>query len=369
MANDLIYKGISKSAFLAHYRTKGSKNGVSTTKGYQAVGRRARGRLSADGRYVYDTSTGRKYTVPSGPGMGSYHSYELNEDSAKKSGVNMKMARNAINSMNKGADNNWQQRANHAHLRDMRDDAYKSSPNLSGNNWQQRAESERNRTIANIKEAAEDARKEAANFKRYENDQIEQRKAQGPTNLEEGTRNKIRKQYADEVERQNLQDKAASRSAKGAKNNWQQSGNKERARLDYLNLLANDEISQKKASAKKMASPQKSAMGNDPRYGDTVRVVNYNASQNAKNVPYYNQMVRATNKQEFAAAKAKSKQALNDFAESYKRNKRSDIGNAIVDAKEDAKKKWKDIKKSAKKTASKIGKKSKSLVEKFKNLF
>lgn len=38
---------------LMHYRTKGSRNGVSNTPGYRAIGQRAVGRL-VNGRYVYD---------------------------------------------------------------------------------------------------------------------------------------------------------------------------------------------------------------------------------------------------------------------------------------------------------------------------
>lgn len=41
---------------LMHYRTVGSKNGVSTTPGYKAVGEKAKGLLNAAGRYIYSTA-------------------------------------------------------------------------------------------------------------------------------------------------------------------------------------------------------------------------------------------------------------------------------------------------------------------------
>ena len=51
MANNMIYAN-----FLMHGRTKGSRNGVSTTKGYTAVGQKAKGKI-INGRYVYDYYT------------------------------------------------------------------------------------------------------------------------------------------------------------------------------------------------------------------------------------------------------------------------------------------------------------------------
>ena len=41
---------------LMHYRTPGSKNGISNTPGYRAIGQRAKGRL-IDGRYVYEANS------------------------------------------------------------------------------------------------------------------------------------------------------------------------------------------------------------------------------------------------------------------------------------------------------------------------
>lgn len=49
MANEKTYPN-----YLMHYRTKGSKNGISTTKGYTAVGQKAKGHW-VNGHYVYYT--------------------------------------------------------------------------------------------------------------------------------------------------------------------------------------------------------------------------------------------------------------------------------------------------------------------------
>ena len=46
---------------ISHGRTKGSKNGISTTKGYTAIGQRAQGRRDPrTGYYIYDTGFGAK---------------------------------------------------------------------------------------------------------------------------------------------------------------------------------------------------------------------------------------------------------------------------------------------------------------------
>lgn len=55
MANEKTYPN-----YLMHYRTKGSKNGVSRTKGYTAVGQRAKGQY-INGRYVYDNLLGKSF--------------------------------------------------------------------------------------------------------------------------------------------------------------------------------------------------------------------------------------------------------------------------------------------------------------------
>ena len=141
MANNKVY-----SNYLMHGRTKGSRNGISTTKGYRAVGHKARGRLGPDGRYIYDMSTHKKYVANGlgSAGMGSYRSYELNTKNAKKNGIDVNFARKTVNSLNKGADNPWQQKANAAQYKDLYKDAVRSD--TSRNTWQQNARASEFRT-------------------------------------------------------------------------------------------------------------------------------------------------------------------------------------------------------------------------------
>lgn len=49
---------LRKGGELYHYRTFGSRNGISTTPGYKAKGKKAVGVLTASGRYVYDNGYG-----------------------------------------------------------------------------------------------------------------------------------------------------------------------------------------------------------------------------------------------------------------------------------------------------------------------
>lgn len=118
MANEKTYPN-----YLMHYRTKGSKNGISTTKGYTAVGQKARGRW-INGHYVYEdgaknnwqqrgnTARGmtarRKAKNTNGRYIDDEYSKNL-EYNSKKNGFSKK-PRPSANL--KGALNNWQQQGN-----------------------------------------------------------------------------------------------------------------------------------------------------------------------------------------------------------------------------------------------------------------
>lgn len=69
--------------------------------------------------------------------------------------------------------------------------------------------------------------------------------------------------------------------------------------------------------------------------------------------PYFNEWANASNKQEEAKAIAGNKAFMNSFRESKIRNSRSDLGNAIADAKEDAKNAFKSLKNKFKKKKKK----------------
>lgn len=335
MANDKVYPN-----YLMHYRTKGSKNGYSKSKYYTPVGQKAKGRW-VNGKYVYDATTkGAKNDWQQSGNWQSQYSRSVQGIKTGQIGARAYQStpswgvvtegRNAY-----GTDNSYKNAL-------AKNDAKKISSEGSKNAWQQQAnyqkEKDRKRNDAIAKGKANNWQSKSAKASAL--GRLTQDMSTGKVNAAKGNNGDI-------VTSKNLGYRDDS----------------------YSNALKRKEHAANQAHSDYLMKNTKSAMGNDPRYGGLITLKDPGPNVNEKNTPYFNQSKRATNIQELAAARAKNKQALNDFAESYKRNKRSDIGNAIADAKEDAKKKWKDIKKSAKKTASKIGKKGKSLVEKFKNLF
>ena len=68
---------------LMHYRTKGSRNGVSTTSGYRAIGQLAVGRRLPDGTYVYDSA------YPGRPNLGQARSSAMSNVMSKYRNRNM----------------------------------------------------------------------------------------------------------------------------------------------------------------------------------------------------------------------------------------------------------------------------------------
>ena len=114
MANNKVY-----TDYLIHGRTKGSRNGISTTKGYTAVGQKAKGRY-INGRYVYENNTPKVETKghwvngmyvwetkpsgldkPNNIGIGKQIVEQRNKAATAKKSASALAA--------KGANNNWQQ--------------------------------------------------------------------------------------------------------------------------------------------------------------------------------------------------------------------------------------------------------------------
>lgn len=169
----------------------------------------------------------------------------------------------------------------------------------------------------------------------------------------------------------------------GKANNWQNQANAQRAMKEYMNKASDERKAAKakqSASYNKMSSTQKNAMQNDPRYSTGLGVNNsamlysgprgkydysgkndsraptlitLNGSEKMNRDPYFETWAKSTNKQEVAAAQAKNKEFMNDFRKSKERNSRSDIGNALADAKEDAKNAFKALKNKFKKKKKK----------------
>lgn len=141
----------------------------------------------------------------------------------------------------------------------------------------------------------------------------------------------------------------------GKANNWQNQANAQRAMKEYMNKASDERKAAKakqSASYNKMSSTQKNAMQNDPRYSK-ASTFNKSGIMKSDRIPYSAQMEKSTNKQELADAIGKSKKFISDMKESALRNSRSDIGNAIADAKEDAKNAFKSLKNKFKKKKKK----------------
>lgn len=112
------------------------------------------------------------------------------------------------------------------------------------------------------------------------------------------------------------------------------------------------EKAKQSASYNKMSSTQKNALQNDPRYSK-ASTFNKSGIMKSDRIPYSAQMEKSTNKQELADAIGKNKKFISDMKESALRNSRSDLGNAIADAKEDAKNAFKSLKNKFKKKKKK----------------
>lgn len=173
-------------------RTKGSKNGISRTKGYTAVGQRAKGRW-VNGRYVYDlpkfssgaaqnpqysrvvtnrindptlseayitTGDGRKIYEKeprrkesnSDIGYDAYREYKRREELKEDARAKQAAGKKAV-AVRNGAQNNWQQQAADAQRKaeakarwnagNKAQAAKKSAEQGAQNNWQQKANAKR----------------------------------------------------------------------------------------------------------------------------------------------------------------------------------------------------------------------------------
>ena len=171
MANNKVYGN-----YLMHGRTKGSRNGISTTKGYRAVGQRAKGRI-VNGRYVYD------YQSP-----GDYMQSMANAEARAKRAAEERALKNKIGfKSDYGAKNNWQQRGNeHRAANELVRDYY-------------------NKKIGDYT---------AEGFSKNKN---------GEYNVYNDTNNRWENIYA---RRENAEKAAKAASEKGESNNWQEVGTK-----------------------------------------------------------------------------------------------------------------------------------------------
>lgn len=232
MANNKMYAN-----FLMHGRTKGSKNGISNTKGYTAVGKKAKGKL-VNGKYVYD----------------DYGNY------TPKS-IQQRVIQNASNA---GVNNNWQQQANQAAsytgykapmtYKERRDKqmaetaarikAENAAKKGSDNNWQQNAAKAsaagiRNNTVNDIAAAnkkqhyANILAKGAAMGTSQAAATAEISKKQAANAAAKGQNNNWQQQAAYQQQKEAARNRAAASSANGAANDWQAKANAARAMTEY----------------------------------------------------------------------------------------------------------------------------------------
>ena len=305
MANNKVYAN-----FLMHGRTKGSRNGVSTTKGYTAVGKKATGKL-INGRYVYDyyTPYGTKTpTLTNGytplaaistteqkrQEQLAKDNYKARQDKMKAENAARIKAENAAkaktagykqmakqqaaaeqaginraNAINKGSKNNWTQQAN---LARTNQENYKKL--LSGE-----------RSAAILKDDTFNEKYEGSPYSgKYHNtyneshlsdfgprhiDAYPQGDKQSRAAIKNGKPNNWQQQAAYQQQKDAERNKARASAAKGAANDWQSKANTARAITEYgRNATAARKAKEaaRSASYNKMSSTQKNAMQGDPRY-------------------------------------------------------------------------------------------------------
>lgn len=362
MANNRIYAN-----FLMHGRTKGSRNGVSTTKGYTAVGQKAKGKI-INGRYVYDyyTPYGMKnstitegYTPLAAISTREQHRLEQVAKNNEKARENKQKAENyaRVKAMNYAFDKKYGYK-----------EMGKQAASQEWRDKQERAESEEKKKMYS----------QAANAER---DTLARRNS-----VAKGAVNNWQQQAAYQQQKEAARNRAAASAAKGAANNWQAKANAARAMTEYAKKAETARDAKeavRSASYNKMSSTQKNAMKGDPRYTsnkpgplftsrdpkygysgkndprapvfkESTWIDMYGNKTGGKEIPmdrdpYFESWSKATNKQESAKAQAWNKAFTNAFEESKKRNSRSDIGNAVADFKEEAKAKAKSLFKKKKK--------------------
>lgn len=430
--NDKVYAN-----YLMHGRTKGSRNGVSTTKGYTAVGQKAKGKL-VNGKYVYannnentqsgivvkptsnnwqqqaaleqwkkqnrnniaakkkkaeafdkasdayrlgfsypvDQMANRTRTVNEhynknwknnttinydSPGSGAYLDAKKAKDAAYLRGKNAvnKAAMNGTNTNAAQAADlaRWaQQNRNNIAAKKTADAAWKAKAQGASNNWQQQA---------NAYRSADETLNKFVSGK--SNDAMTTAKKRNGSNADKAAWTK----YA---------------SAKGAANDWQNQANAQRAMKEYMNK-ASDERKAKAQAVKgnatwmglrnkvkvgaannwqQNANKTAGILGNMSREDrslmkskewtstDKDGTKKTNNSFNVNNKYGYRNYTKSDNgwhdvhMGEYNTTGVKGVKKQQDWNTSYERNHRSDIGNAVADAKADAKKAFKEAKADAK---------------------
>lgn len=301
MANNKVY-----TDYLMHGRTKGSKNGISTTPGYRAVGQKAKGQW-INGRYVYyeDEARNRAYR----------------QGEANKQGMNQAYANQ---SMVKRMENARKADVQDQKIYGKKIEGYTRLADISPYERQRLANkylenNPQHQTAVNQHNAETAGRNAALAY-------AQKQKAKKPTNVgasQAGDAARAMSEYA--------KTKSNSKYTSSHQNAVSQAAAERQAREAALNR-------------------QKKGLGH-PR-NDYIRPESARAYREA-----YENAVRLSKQEETFMGKPASQVRREQLSENTKaakkesqaRNSRSDIGNAFADAKEDAKNLFKKLKSKKKK--------------------
>jgi hypothetical protein len=327
MANEKTYPN-----YLMHYRTKGSRNGISTTKGYNAVGQRAKGRW-INGRYVYEDGSQNNWQQ-----LGDAHRSSLTMNNTNRHVQDYRgMPASAVNEIIKRNNAKMEKR-----------------PEVKAFNAWYNARRQHNAEVAGINAAWE---YQKANKQRL----IDESNRSYDINQAKSAREGAQKQHnAEQAGREaalKQQQKASLRNAaaKGANNNWQQTANKTAGILGNMSredrsLMKSREWVSRDKNGKKQVN---NGFNVNNKYGYSNYTKDDKGWHDVHMGEYNTTGVKGVKKQQ-------------DWNTSFERNHRSDIGNAIADAKEDAKKAFKEAKADAKQTYVNLKSKLKSKIKKKK---
>lgn len=388
MANEKVY-----TDYLMHGRTKGSRNGISTTKGYTAVGQKAKGRW-INGRYVYyeDEAKQRAFRQGLAEARGRNSAYENQaavnrmENARKADVLNQKIYGKKIKGYTRLADIS-------PYEKQRRADKY-----LSSSTQHQAAVNQHNAEVAGKNAAYEYARKQkarkatsigasqAADTARM-NSEVFNRVLSGKSNsaivpMDKDTKEHYPSYYTGKnkelkshvkpeygkphVDVFNYDDSSRASLKKGAQNNWQQQANAAASgKPSGYNNAHYNAVSQAAAERKvkeaALKRQQKASMQNAGKKNNWQQQANATAGKGRtydkvteSGIHYdsdlgVNQWRGSMSQKQKDARKTLNSKTKAAKAESQARNSRSDIGNAYEDFKQDAKNTFKYLKSKFKK--------------------
>lgn len=380
MANEKVY-----TDYLMHGRTKGSRNGISTTKGYTAVGHKANGHW-VNGRYVYyeDEARNRAFQQGKAETAGRNSAYENQamikrmENASKADVQDQKIYGKKIEGYTRLADISPYEKQRRANKYLSSSPQHQTAVNqhnaeVAGKNAALAyAQKKRKQSNIGASQAADAARMNAEtrnrvissskdSLKNGASNNWQQRANAAASGKPSGYNNAHYNAVSQAAAERKAKDAALARQKKasmqnaGKKNNWQQTANKtagilgNMSREDRSLMKSKEWVSHDKNGKKQVNN----GFNVNHKYGYS----NYTKDDKGWHDVHMG---------EYNTAGVKGVKKQQDWNTSFERNHRSDIGNAIADAKEDAKKAFKEAKADAKQTYVNIKSKLKSKFKKKK---